>query len=76
MGLAVVALVACLAGAGSKRLRTHNPAALNEADVGQPMDDQTAIDVYERDKYSEDHREDRDGDGDALRDRQSNMTPP
>jgi hypothetical protein len=40
------------------------------------MDDQTAIDVYERDKYSEDHREDRDGDGDALRDRQSNMTPP
>jgi hypothetical protein len=29
------------------------------------MDDQTAIDVYERDKYSEDHREDRDGDRDA-----------
>jgi hypothetical protein len=29
------------------------------------MDDQTAIDVYERDKYSEDHREHRDGDGDA-----------
>jgi hypothetical protein len=26
------------------------------------MDDQTAIDVYERDKYSEDHREHRDGD--------------
>jgi hypothetical protein len=38
---------------------------LNEADSGQLMDDQTAIDVYERDKYSEDHREDRDGDGDA-----------
>ena len=29
------------------------------------MDDQTAIDVYERGKYSEDHREHRDGDGDA-----------
>ena len=29
------------------------------------MADQTAIDVYERDKYSENHREHRDGDGDA-----------
>jgi hypothetical protein len=29
------------------------------------MDDRTAIDVYERDKYSEDHPEHRDGDGDA-----------
>jgi hypothetical protein len=29
------------------------------------MADQTAIDVYERDKYSEDHSEHRDGDGDA-----------
>ena len=27
------------------------------------MDDQTAIDVCERDKYSGDHREHRDGDG-------------
>jgi hypothetical protein len=42
-----------------------NPAALNEADSGQPMDDQTAIDVYERAKYSDDHREHRDGNGDA-----------
>ena len=31
------------------------------------MPDQTAIDVYERDKYSEDHREHRDGDGDASK---------
>jgi hypothetical protein len=29
------------------------------------MADQTAIDVYERDKYSEDHRKHRDGDPDA-----------
>jgi hypothetical protein len=29
------------------------------------MADQTAIDVYERGKYSEDHREHRDGEGDA-----------
>ena len=28
------------------------------------MADQTAIDVYERDKYSEDHREHRNGDSD------------
>lgn len=31
------------------------------------MDDQTAIDVHERGKYSEDHREHRDGDGDASK---------
>ena len=29
------------------------------------MDDQTAIDVYKRGTYSDDHREHRDGDGDA-----------
>ena len=29
------------------------------------MPDQTAIDVYKRDTYSEDHREHRDRDGDA-----------
>lgn len=29
------------------------------------MDDQTAIDVYKPDTYSEDHREHRNGDGDA-----------
>ena len=46
-------------------LLSHEPAALNEADSGQPMDDRTAIDVYERDKYSEDHPEHRDGDGNA-----------
>ena len=49
------------------RAQTRSPAAmtaaLNEPDCGQPMDDQTAIDVCERDKYSGDHREHRDGDG-------------
>ena len=48
-------------------LLSHEPGCtkLNEADSGQPSDDRTAIDVYERDKYSEDHPEHRDGDGDA-----------
>ena len=36
---------------------------LNEADSGQTMADETAIDVYKRGTYSEDHREHRDGDG-------------
>jgi hypothetical protein len=41
------------------------------------MADQTAIDVYERGNYSEDHRKHRDSDADAPRDRQSTtMTPP
>ena len=40
------------------------------------MADQTAIDVYERGKYSEDHRKHRDGDGDALKGSPiENMTP-
>ena len=51
-------------------------AALMEADSGQPMADQTAIDVYERGNYSEDHRKHRDSDADAPRDRQSTKTTP
>jgi len=35
------------------------------------MADQTAIDVYERGNYSEDHRKHRDSDADAPSDRQS-----
>jgi hypothetical protein len=42
-----------------------NPAALNEVDSRQPMDDQTGIDVHERGKYSEDRREHHEGDGDT-----------
>ena len=41
--------------------------ALVEADSGQPMVDQTGVDVHERGKYSEDHRKHRDVDGDASK---------
>jgi hypothetical protein len=41
--------------------------ALIEADGGQPMIDHTGVDMYERGKYSEDHRKRRDPHGDASK---------